>query len=363
MRLLTFGPLPPEWGGAARGGVATFHAALLEGFLADTEVEVVGVVAPAPPSREAPVPVLVQPAGARYDDFYPRLLEELRPDAVLINHVANVWGLAHARQGTGVPALGVVHSWHKITLRAGTERDRARRITEEALNGLQAVVAGSRHCLAEGRALGLPDLTRAEVIHYPLQPFYSRDDVDVHARDRRGVVCLSSLIERKRPEALVEAAALSPDLEVILAGEGELEDSLRAQIAQLSLGERVRIVGHFEDSVHLSRVRDMLLGAEVMCLPSRSESFGLVFIEALACGTPVVGFAPTVREIQDELGVDIGEPLDDPDPGAIAAAVGRVRAREWDRKLLRRRTLEVFGLPRVTRRYLELLRRLSRDAS
>jgi glycosyltransferase involved in cell wall biosynthesis len=146
---------------------------------------------------------------------------------------------------------------------------------------------------------------------------------------------------------------------VILAGEGQLEDSLRAQIAQLSLGERVRIVGHFDDSVHLSRVRDLLLGAELMCLPSRSESFGLVFTEALACGTPVVGFGPTVREIQDELGVGIGEPLDDPDPGAIAAAVGRVRARDWDRELLRRRTLEVFGLPRATARYLDLLRRLA----
>jgi glycosyltransferase involved in cell wall biosynthesis len=359
LRLLTHGPLPPEWGGGARGGVATFHAALLGGFLAEQEVEVVGVVPPGPLSREPPVPILVRPAATPYEDFYRRLLEDLRPDALLMNHVANAWGLTHARQAAAVPALGVVHSWHKITLRAEAERERAREVTEEALGGLQAVVTGSRHCLAEGRALGLPHLAGAEVIHYPLQPFYSRDDVDVYARERHGVVCLSSLIERKRPEALVEAAALSPDLEVVFAGEGPLEDVLRAKIAQHSLGERVRMVHHFHDSVHLVRVRDLLLGAEVMCLPSRSESFGLVFTEALACGTPVVGFGPTVREIQEELSLDVGEPLDTLHPGEIVGAVDRVRARRWDRNLLRRRTLEVFGLPRATGRYLELLRRLA----
>jgi glycosyltransferase involved in cell wall biosynthesis len=154
---------------------------------------------------------------------------------------------------------------------------------------------------------------------------------------------------------LVEAAVLLSELSVLLVGEGELADSLQLLIDGLELSDRVRLAEPLPDADHLRQVRDLLLRARLVCLPSRSESFGLVFIEALACGTPIVGFGPTVREIRDEMGIEIGEPLEAGTPEEIAAAIERVAAAEWDRDLLRRATLEAFGLPKVTDRYLELL--------
>ncbi len=56
-------------------------------------------------------------------------------------------------------------------------------------------------------------------------------------------------------------------------------------------------------------MRKLVRSAEVLCLPSLSESFGIVMIEALASGTPVVGFGPTFTEIRERLGVEIGEPV------------------------------------------------------
>jgi glycosyltransferase involved in cell wall biosynthesis len=93
----------------------------------------------------------------------------------------------------------------------------------------------------------------------------------------------------------------------------------------------------------------------VLCLPSHSESFGLVFIEALSCGTPVVGFGPTLAEIERIMGVAIGEPVDPITPDALAAAVERVRARHWDPKLLRRVTLRAFSIDAIAARYSEVL--------
>lgn len=212
MRLLTVGSLPPEWGGPVRGGAATFHAALLTGLLeSDASVEVVGTLPPTPLDREIPVPAWVRPEEVGRARFYEDLLERLRPDAVLMNHVAHTIGVTHARLGSPVPALGVIHSWHSVTFTAGEERGHALGVTREALSGLGAMVAVSEHTMDEGERLGLEYPTIAE-----------------------------TMIRRKEPIALVEAAVLLPDLVVRLVGEGELEEELRARIEALTVGDRPR---------------------------------------------------------------------------------------------------------------------------
>lgn len=359
MRLLTVGSLPPEWGGPVRGGVATFHASLLAGLLDRPDVEVVGVLPPTPLDREVPVPVFSRPEETSRASFYEDLLGRLQPDAVLMNHIANTVGVTHARLRPTVPAIGVVHSWHNVTFRLGEERERAISLTEEALTGMTALVVPSRHGIAEGRRLGFRYPALVEPIHNPLQPLYMDSDIDVSATERRDVVYLGGLIPRKDPGVLVEAAALLPDVDVAFVGEGELEADLRSRIDRLRLGDRVQLVDLPSGEGYLNYLRAKLLHAHLLCLPSRSESFGLVFIEALSCGTPVVGFGPAIREIRDAMGIEIGEPLEAGSPEEVAGAIDRVLATHWDRDRLRRATLETFGLPRVTARYVSLLHRVA----
>lgn len=362
MRLLTVGSLPPEWGGPVRGGVATFHASLLAGLLdRPQEVEVVGVLPPTSLDREIPVPVFIRPEGTSRASFYEDLLERLQPDAVLMNHIANTVGVTHAQLRPSAPAVGVVHSWHNVTFSSGDAREQAMELTAEAMAGLAALVVPSRHGIAEGRRLGFRYPAIAEPIHNPLQPLYMDDDINVSMGERHNVVYLGDLIPRKEPTALVEAAALLPGVDVVFAGKGELEPALRASIERLGLGGRVRLADLPPGEGHLAHVRDMLLRARLLCLPSRSESFGLVLVEALACGTPVVGFGPTVREIREEVGVEIGEPLEAGDPEEVAGAIERVLATGWDRRELRQAAIEAFGLPRVTHRYVELLSRTAAE--
>jgi glycosyltransferase involved in cell wall biosynthesis len=358
LRVLSVGSLPPAWGGPAYGGVATLHATLLKGFLEpDCPVEVIGVISPVPVERDCPSPVTVfsRPAEELVAPFYERLLKELEPDAVVMHHFAHTIGVTHARMSAPPPAIGVAHSWHSITFRSGEERGRAWDTAAEALDGLRAVVGTSNHCLTEGEELGLRYPPMVETIYHPLQPLYSAAglDRDLVGDGRRGIVYLGSLIPRKDPETLVKAAAQLPDVDLVFAGHGELEDGLRAQIGSLSLADRVGI-RHLDDS----GVREMLLRSEAMCLPSRSETFGLAYTEALACGTPVVGFAPTLREIRREVGIDVGEGVEAGDPEQVAAAIERVLATEWDRAELRRRTLAAFDLPAATERYAKLIARV-----
>ena len=81
-----------------------------------------------------------------------------------------------------------------------------------------------------------------------------------------------------------------------------------------------------------------------------------MIVEALAAGTPVAGYGPTLVEIRDRLGIDIGEPIFDPTPDNVVAAMEAVRSRRWDRERLRRATLGEFGPPASARRYAKLIR-------
>lgn len=361
LRLLTVGSLPPEWGGPVRGGAATFHAALLSALLERRgEVEVVGVLPPTPLERQIPLPAWVRPEGVDRARFYEQVLEDAQPDVVLMNHIAHTIGVAHARLGSPAPAVGVIQSWHNVTFRSGAERRRAWEMTQEALSGLAAMVAVSAHTLDEGARLGFRYPTSARVVHNPVPPLYMADDVEPGRRDRAGVIFLGSLIPRKEPGALVEAAGSIPGLPVLLAGEGELRGELRERISALGVGARVRLAEPPQGDGHLGWVRNELLSNELMCLPSRSEGLPLAFVEALACGTPVVGFGPAVREVGAEVGLDVGEPLDSGAPEKIAAAIERVRAADWDRDRLRRATLDAFGLDRVVDAYVQLLTRAAR---
>jgi glycosyltransferase involved in cell wall biosynthesis len=372
-RVLSVGPIPPEWGGRLRGGVTRFHASLLGEWKRRPwrhRIDPVGALIPPPQrlkrwqaERRSPVPVFMQPEGARPRRFTKILLEErTRPDVVLVNNVAAFaparYSRVHAHVAPQIPQLGIVHAWHQVTLKRDPERARKNReAAQAALDQLAAVAFGSEHCLAEGLELGFRYPDRQEVIPYPLQDAYL-EDFAIDGR-RSGVLFLGSLNERKNPVSLLEAMAAIPGEPITFAGEGAEEPKLRERAAELGIYERVEFVGHQDPAVHIERMRDLVASAKVLCLPSRSESFGIVMIEALAAGTPVVGFGPTFEEIRDRLGTTIGEPAWEGTPDEIGAGLERVLAANWDRAELRNGALRQFSPSRIAHEYARLTREVA----
>ena len=200
---------------------------------------------------------------------------------------------------------------------------------------------------------------QALVIPNPLQPAFAKPSVDVTG-ERSGVAFVGSYNERKNPGALLRAAAATPEIEVTMQGRGPLEEELRDLTRELGLEARVTFAPFVHPRKHVKAVIGVMSSAELVCLPSRSESFGLVMIEALAAGAPVVGFGPTLREISERTGIDVGEPVDDPTPENVAAAIEAVRSRSWDRERLRKAALAEFSAESVARRYAKLLRSAAR---
>ncbi len=98
------------------------------------------------------------------------------------------------------------------------------------------------------------------------------------------ILCVGALIPRKNQALLIEALTQLPDVTLMLAGQGESEGDYRTLCAQHKVTDRVRFMG----SVPHDELPALFAAADVMALVSESEGLANAWVEALACGTPVV---------------------------------------------------------------------------
>ena len=100
------------------------------------------------------------------------------------------------------------------------------------------------------------------------------------------IVCVARLEPEKDLASLVRAMVLltatAPDCQCVIAGEGSERKRLEALIVSENLRGNVRLLGYRSDALALINAGD------VLALPSLSEPFGLVLLEAMALGKPVV---------------------------------------------------------------------------
>ena len=102
------------------------------------------------------------------------------------------------------------------------------------------------------------------------------------------LVCVGRLSEQKGQLLLLEAArilaAQSVAFEIVLAGDGELREEIEALIAQHGLEAQVRITGWISSA----QVREEILAARALVLPSFAEGLPVVIMEAMALRRPVL---------------------------------------------------------------------------
>jgi glycosyltransferase involved in cell wall biosynthesis len=110
--------------------------------------------------------------------------------------------------------------------------------------------------------------------------------------DRPVVLMVSALIESKRVLDGIRAVSQLPDAHLVVAGDGHLRDEAEALAAQKLAGRFSRLTLTAADMPALYRSADAFLHM------SLTESFGNVFVEAMACGLPIVGHdTPRLRWI------------------------------------------------------------------
>jgi glycosyltransferase involved in cell wall biosynthesis len=144
--------------------------------------------------------------------------------------------------------------------------------------------------------------------------FFGIDATRPAARERLGwpqdrpiVLAVRRLVRRVGLGDLVaamdEVRKRVPDALLLIAGKGPLEDDLRSLVRSLGLGNNVRLLGFVPDQELPAAYR----AADLTVVPSvAAESFGLVVVESLAAGTPVLvtpvgGLPEVVRDLSPEM--------------------------------------------------------------
>jgi D-inositol-3-phosphate glycosyltransferase len=304
------------------------------------------------------------PAAVSKDDLWPhmgtfanRLTEMLtfqRPDLVHAHFWMSAWVSAATCARLALPLVITFHALGTVKRRHQGPSDTSplNRIRVET-----AVAGAADHiiatCADEVRELGLLGVPASKVsvvpcgvdlVHFSPAPSTSRAVPERTCRYR--LLSVGRLVPRKGYDTTIEALTQLPDTELLIAGGADStpepeHDRLIGVAEREGVAERVRLIGQVArtDMPALLRSADL-----VVCSPWY-EPFGIVPLEAMACGVPVV--ASAVGGMLDTV-VDgvTGAHVPPRDPAALAAVIGALL-----QSPSRRAELARAGVERVRSRY------------
>ena len=170
-------------------------------------------------------------------------------------------------------------------------------------------------------------------------------------------VTVTRLVPQKDVDGLLRAFAQlttdGGDARLVVVGDGPKRETLAHSSRRLGIDDRVT----FRGRLNRDGVREALWNAHAFVLPSRHETFGVVLLEAMATGLPVV--ATTCGGPEDVVPPDTGRLVPTDDPDALADGLRDVRAHwaSFDADAIRARTLERYGPEPFCRRTRLLYRR------
>jgi glycosyltransferase involved in cell wall biosynthesis len=263
-----------------------------------------------------------------------------------------------ARKVSGKPLVLHVHSTEGDRSGGGRGSEKIRELEEAGLCAADRIVAVSdftRRAILEQYPAVSPDKLR--VVHNGTEPAHDAAAIrglPPLAGERPVVLFLGRLTAQKGPEWFLRAAALvrglRPETIFVVAGSGELLPEMVERAAELGLASSLFFTG-FLSGDDISRAYAM---ADVFVMPSVSEPFGLVPIEAMLRGTPAIvsrqsGVSEVIRHClkvdfweTEELADKIIGVIDHAALASSLGAAGRKEALRLGWQAPARRLLEVF---------------------
>jgi len=279
---------------------------------------------------------------------------------------------------TGVPLVHTMHTMAKVKNQALAEGDTPEPLIralgeEQIVQNAKALIANTDAEAASLVSLYGADPDRVKVVTpgVDLQRFTpghgkssARNILDI-AQDAIVLTFVGRIQPHKGPEVLVRAVAEmvahAPHLRaklalVIMGGASGTGINEPERLATLAKFSGVSDLIHFKEPVSRSELADWYRASDLVCVPSYSESFGLVALEAQACGTPVVASAVGGLRTAVSDGIS-GTLVDGHDSKAWASVLSRLIAEPQRRVLLSMGAIEhakKFGWETTARQTLDV---------
>lgn len=259
------------------------------------------------------------------DAFQQAIDQEVRDFAPDVIHGQHVWVLPSLAVGKGAP---LVLTAHGTDLMGYEKWPDMRHFADAAMDGASKVICISK----DNEALVREVFPQHAGLIVPMRNGYNPDIFFPRALDRAEVLGRYGIAYDGQPlilfagkmtrfkgiDVLLDACAQYsqeiPDALTVLAGDGDQRQALEAQARELGLGN-VFFIGN----VSQQELADLYRVADIDLVPSRREPFGLVAVEAMACGTPVV--ATNQGGLPDFVNHEVGELVNPEDAEDLARGI------------------------------------------
>lgn len=274
-----------------------------------------------------------------------------------------------AARRAGLPVIATYHTLFEEYLQhyapfvpAGWLRSMARRFSRSQCNALNAVIVPSQAIHRRLSDYGVTSPLHILPTGIPLgrfgglgrEAFRARHGID---QARPVALYVGRVAHEKNIDFLLDVVDLAreslPDLLLLIAGEGPALAALRESVAARGLSGNVQFLGYLD---RRSELPDCYAAADLFAFASRTETQGLVLLEAMAAGLPVVALA--AMGTIDILGARRGALVPEDNPAAFALEVvdvlrnedlrrrlardGRDYANEWSDETLAGRMADLY---------------------
>jgi len=232
------------------------------------------------------------------------------------------------------PVISLVHHLRCSELRPKWHNDLYRVIEKKYLQGVDAFIFNSQ--TTRGVVNGFIGKSKPSVVAYPPTDRFgeviSEDEIKTRAsQNPLSILFLGNIIERKGLHILSEAIRLSTfDLRLDIVGSLTTDPSYVKQMQEFVTAHNLSPVVHFYGALDNETLKQKLIQAHTLIVPSSYEGFGIVYLEGMAFGLPAIGTtAGAAGEIIEHQ--KTGYLIEPNDSLALAAHISQLAA---DRNLL-----------------------------
>lgn len=379
MRILQLGAIPPEFSGRSAGGVARHswelstklaanghEVSLLANNLSSSSnpVQIEGVdvygVSPLVGFRAVSQNVHSIPMGwtvfSWFDGFPLKAriqyvayffvcldtIARFNPDVIHVHHAEVRLSPAIVATQAIAPApplVASIHSTHTVTQSDSIGTAPFETLIRKNVKHLDNVIYVSRDVQDDFHELFMSstnewvvpnpiDLARLSIV--PEDPPATASSIITQTHEYQ-LLFVGNLVKRKGIYSLIDAIeSLSPeyDIHLTIVGDGPERNRIRSYARECGIFDRISFEGLVDD------VSPYYNAADLFVLPSYSESFGIVYLEAMSCGIPVIGTTAVPEIVVPGDGVcSIRVDLAEPDSLAEGIATGLTT--EWNSDRIR----------------------------
>ncbi|MEZ8233052.1 glycosyltransferase family 4 protein [Vibrio splendidus] len=373
MKIIQIGPVTPEYGGSYVGGIAT-HLIQLVNALAKKEVESLILSTSQQDHSIASINVIGMASKARFVNLFIRspicfiksalnkrkagVIKTTYSSYIKLNFspkdvIIHVHSLHCEFADDLLDEYKVVYTDHGFWQKKGNEKKIENRILKSA--NVISVSNYARNVLIEK----FPSAkSKSTVIYNPInKPTHEELCLSDQIHEKDKIIFFngySESLKRKGLDILAQDAIpnLSSEKFQIIA-----DDEGQSYIESKKL-RNTDVCG----KQPYSKISALYQQSKLMVLPSRSESFGIVYIESASYGVPVVGFKPMVEEFNQYLGIDIGIGFDPDKQTAtdLRVSIDNALNETWDKHTMRKIVAQKFSWEFLSKEFVQVYSKINK---